>query len=352
MTKIKEYYKKNEKFYEHIIKSLLILLLVYITVIYILELILPFAFGYLIYLALRPSVNYLESKFKIHRGFITIFCLVVFITIVGSIFYALGQAIYEQAQLFLNSKYYTDQVMTFFDDTIFNIKNVFFTYSKEISESLVNTIIETIYGLMATFVEYAKNISIEVVKVLPKVIVIVIISIVSGFFFIKDEDKIKYYYNKIMPQDYKNQITKVKNRTGLVIVGYIKAQIILSSITFLICIIGLNLLDNSYSVLLSTAVAFFDMLPFFGSGFILWPTALLTFLNGDPTKALFTMVLYGTIFLMRQVLEPRTLGKQISLHPVFTLLGLYVGVKIFGVFGLVVGPFTVVLIKALLIDED
>ncbi len=352
MNKIKELYKKNEKFYEHIIKSLVILLVVYVTVFYILELILPFVFGYLIYLVLRHFVNFLEAKLKMHRGVITIFCLVAFIFLVGSLLYSLGRAIYEQAELFLSSEYYTDQLLSFFDDTIFSIRSAVFTYSKEFSETLVNAIIETAYGLTTTFVEYVKVISIQIVKSLPQFIAITVISIVSSFFFIKDEGKIKYFYNKIMPKDYKNQITKVKNSTGLVIIGYVKAQLILSSVTFLICIVGLNLLQNKYSVLLATAVAFFDMLPFFGSGFILWPTALLTLINGDPTKALLTMVLYGIIFLMRQFLEPRTLGNQISLHPVFTLLGLYVGVKIFGVFGLIVGPFTVVLIKALLIDED
>ncbi len=352
MDKIKNLYKKNEKFYEHILKSLLILVFVYFFIMYILELILPFAFGYIIYLILRPLVNYIESKVKINRGIITIFSILTFLTIIGTIIYYLGIAIYQQAELFLSSKYYTDQILSFFDNTIFNIKNVFVTFSKEVSENIVNTIVDVIYGMISSFVEYAKVISIEAVKVLPKVFVIVIISIVSAFFFIKDESSIIYYYNKIIPQDYKNQVIKVKNSTGLVIVGYIKAQFILSSITFTICIIGLNLLNNQYAVLLSSLIAFFDMLPFFGSGFILWPTALIAFVSGDVTKALFTMVLYGIIFIMRQILEPRTLGKQISLHPVFTLMGLYIGVKIFGIGGLIVGPFTVVLIKALLIDED
>ncbi len=352
MSKIKDLYKKNEKFYDHIAKSLLILGLVYFIVMYILELVLPFVFGYFIFLILRPLVNFIEAKTKINRGIITILSIITFLFVIGSLLFYLGKAVYDQAELFLSSKYYTDQLLEFFDNTLFNIKNVFVVFSREFSETIVNTVIDAIYGLTSTFVEYAKTISIEIVKVLPKAFVILIVSIVSGFFFIKDEKMIQHYYNKVMPQDYKNQISKIKNSTGIVVVGYIKAQFILSSITFTICIIGLNLLSNKYAVLLSSLIAFFDMLPFFGSGFILWPTAFLTFLNGDTTKALLTLVLYGIIFLMRQFLEPRTLGKQISLHPVFTLLGLYVGVKIFGIGGLIVGPFTVVLIKALLIDDE
>lgn len=353
MNKIKDFYLKNEKFYEHLIKTALILLLVYVFVMYILELILPFAIGYLLYLILRPVVNKLDKKLKkVNRGLITILSIITFLFIIGFLLYTLGKAIYDQAELFLKSKYYTEQVTDFLDNTIFNIKSAVLLFSKEFSETIVNTIIEGIYSFTSIFLDYAKAISLEVVKALPKFITILIISILSAFFFIKDEEMIIYYYNKILPDDYKKQITKIKNSTGVVTVGYIKAQFILSSITFLICIVGLNLLGNQYAALLSVLVACFDMLPFFGSGFILWPTAFITFLNGDTTKALLTMVLYGTIFLMRQALEPRTLGKQISLHPLFTLLGLYIGVKIFGVGGLIVGPFTVVLVKALLIDEE
>ncbi len=351
MNRLREIFYKNEKFYLDIIKILGIFLTVYIFVMYILELVSPFAFGYVIYLILRPIVNKLDNKTKIHRGVITIFSILIFLTILVGLISYLGKSIYDQAELFLMSKYYTDKIWEFLNSTIFNIKLFFTAYTQQFSENLINTLINSIYSATDSFVEYAKVVSFQIVKGLPKVVAITIISVISAFFFLKDEAKIKKHYNNIFPEGFRASIEKIKNSTGLVAVGYVKAQVILSSITFIIAITGLTLLDNKYAVLLATLVAFFDMLPFFGAGFILWPTAVIVFINGNTTTALLTFVLYGVIFLTRQMLEPRTLGKQISLHPLFTLSGIYIGVKIFGVGGLIVGPLTVVLIKALITEE-
>lgn len=351
MNRLREIFYKNEKFYLSILKILIIFTTVYIFVMHILELISPFAFGYLIYLILRPIVNKLDDKYKIHRGIISIICICIFLTILICLISYLGKAIYDQAQLFLMSKYYTDTFGDFLNSTIFNIKLFFTAYTQQLSENLLNTLINSIYSAMDTIVAVARDYSIKIVKGFPSVIVIVVISVISAFFFLKDEAKIKKHYDNIFPYGFRASVEKVKNSTGLVAVGYVKAQIILSSITFMIAITGLTLLENKYAVLLATFVAFFDMLPFFGAGFVLWPTAVVIFINGNTTTALLTFVLYGVIFLTRQMLEPRTLGRQISLHPLFTLLGIFVGVKIFGVGGLVIGPLTVVLVKALMTEE-
>ncbi len=351
MNRLKEIFYKNEKFYIKILQMLFIFISIYIFVMYILELVSPFAFGYVIYLILRPIVNNLDDKLKINRGLISIFSIFIFVTIVVTLITYLGKAIYEQAELFLMSKYYTDKILEFLNSTIFQIKLFFTSYTQQFSENLLSTLMNSIYSAAGTFVEYAKVVSFQIVKGLPNVIVITIISVISAFFFLKDEAKIKKHYNNFFPEGFRVSVDKIKNSTVVVAVGYIKAQIILSSITFLIAAAGLTLLNNKYAALLATLIAFFDMLPFFGAGFILWPTAVITFINGDTTTAILTFVLYGVIFLTRQMLEPRTLGKQISLHPLFTLLGIFVGVKIFGVGGLIVGPLTVVLIRALITED-
>ncbi len=353
MESLKSKYLRHEKFYDKIIKISTILLLVYIIVKYIFNLILPFALGYIVYIILKPLVNYIYLKTKVNKGLISIFSIITFLFIVIATFTVLGKEIYEQAQLFLKSKYYTSQITSFFEQSsLFNSIPIFNLFGLDIGTQLVDAVKNSIYNITDSFISYVQKLSLAVVTVLPKIVAVTIISIVSSFFFLKDEEKIIGFYRKIMPKDYREYITKIKENTVIVTIGYFKAQFILSSITFILCIIGLTLLKNQYAVLLSVLVAFFDMLPFFGAGFILWPTAFIIFLVGDTSTAILTFVLYGVIFLTRQVLEPRTLGKQISLHPLFTLLGIYVGAKIFGIAGIMVGPLTVVLIKTLVADEQ
>ena len=46
------------------------------------------------------------------------------------------------------------------------------------------------------------------------------------------------------------------------------------------------------------------------------------------------IILYIVIIVVRNIIEPRIVGKQIGLHPLVTLICMFVGLKLFGVIGL------------------
>ncbi len=50
------------------------------------------------------------------------------------------------------------------------------------------------------------------------------------------------------------------------------------------------------------------------------------------------MVIWGIIALFRRVGEPKILGDQTGLSPILSLVGIYVGMRVGGVLGMVVGP--------------
>ena len=58
------------------------------------------------------------------------------------------------------------------------------------------------------------------------------------------------------------------------------------------------------------------------------------------------MVLYASIQVMRQILQPKILGTQIGLHPLLTLFSMYFGFQCIGVIGLIIGPIIAVILKA------
>ena len=128
--------------------------------------------------------------------------------------------------------------------------------------------------------------------------------------------------------------------------GYIKTQIILMGFTFAITLIALLVMHSPYPLLLSIVIALIDSLPFFGSGFILWPGAVIHLLTGNTFLAIGYMALYGIIQVMRQILQPKILGTQIGLHPLLTLFSMYFGFKCIGVIGLIIGPIIAVILKA------
>ena len=92
---------------------------------------------------------------------------------------------------------------------------------------------------------------------------------------------------------------------------------------------GLNV---RYPLLMALLVAFADALPIIGSGTIIIPWAIISSVQGDINLAICLIVLYIIITIARQLLEPKVVGSQIGIHPIFTLLA----INLFGILGMFV----------------
>lgn len=122
----------------------------------------------------------------------------------------------------------------------------------------------------------------------------------------------------------------------------------LMGITFLILLTGFLFLQIPGAWTAAFFIALADALPFFGSGILLVPWALLAGFQGELGLALGLLVLWGIATLARSVLEPRFLSKQAGVSPLLTLLVLYAGLKLFGLPGLILGPITLSAVMAAL----
>lgn len=122
----------------------------------------------------------------------------------------------------------------------------------------------------------------------------------------------------------------VKNTIG----KYVKSYSLIFFITFFELAIGFSLLRVQNAMLLGLLVAIFDILPILGTGGVLIPWALISAVLGDKAFALGVFTLYIIIIVVRNIIEPRIVGKQIGLHPLVTLVCMFVGLKFFGVIGL------------------
>ncbi len=127
--------------------------------------------------------------------------------------------------------------------------------------------------------------------------------------------------------------------------GWLKAQLKLSGMSFLLLLAGFLLLGISYAPLWALLVALVDAVPLLGTGTVLIPWAILAFLQGEGLRALGLLVIYGITFLTRSALEPRLVGRQLGLDPLLTLASLYAGFHFWGVGGMLVAPLLCVVVK-------
>ena len=173
------------------------------------------------------------------------------------------------------------------------------------------------------------------------------VSLISAYFFTKDRDLLRRQYEIHIAPLFGLSVYTTKQELKASVLGYLKTQLILMGFVFIVTLIGMLVLHSPHPLLLSILIAIIDALPFFGSGFILWPGAIYFFTRGNTFLAIGYLALYGIIQITRQILQPKILGTQIGLHPLLTLFSMYFGFKCIGVFGLILGPIVAVVLKAL-----
>ena len=109
-----------------------------------------------------------------------------------------------------------------------------------------------------------------------------------------------------------------------------------------------------YPLLIALITAFVDALPILGSGTVLVPWAIISALDGDINLGIALVVLWIIMCVVRQFVEPKVVSNKLGIHPIFTLIAMYTGFKLFGVMGLLIGPIALIIIKSIfstLIDQ-
>ena len=121
----------------------------------------------------------------------------------------------------------------------------------------------------------------------------------------------------------------------------------LMTLTFIELTIGLSILGIENAMVVAFVIAVFDVLPVLGTGGIMIPWILISFLNSSPKLAIGLLILYLVVTIIRNIVEPKIVGNQIGLHPLLMLLCMYLGVKLFGFLGLFIMPFLILILQNL-----
>jgi predicted PurR-regulated permease PerM len=128
---------------------------------------------------------------------------------------------------------------------------------------------------------------------------------------------------------------------------YIKAYLIILLMTFSELLIGFFILKIPYALTLASVIAIIDILPVLGVGTVLIPWGIVLIILGDSFLAAGIFILYGIIWVVRQIVEPRIVGKSMGLSPLITLAAMYIGYSSIGYGGLFVFPIAAMILKCL-----
>ena len=190
-------------------------------------------------------------------------------------------------------------------------------------------------------------------KQIPVILTATLISIIACFFITCDYDGFTGMIKKNVSEEHEKLLIRSKKLLGDILGKWFKSYATIIFITFCEVSIGLNILkligvyDGGYIIAISIAVAIVDIFPVLGTGTVMVPWGIINFFTGNIGLGIGLIIMYVLITVIRQILEPRLVALNVGIHPVLTLMGMYLGVQLFGVIGIFILPITFVLLKAL-----
>lgn len=314
---------------------------------YVFQLIAPFVIGWVLSLLFLPMVNFLEEKARIPRWIGSILSILLLLLFLGVVGMGLWNKLYVEAKLFY---YHLPEYMAALQEGIGRLT----VKLQEIKSALpgelllidMKVIKDFVTGMLPSLLQSGGYQSVNVLKAIPNIFMVMIVALISSYFFAKDKYRVGVWIERYFPQKFVEKYEICVKEVKTSISGYFKTQGILMFYTFTICIIGLLILRSPYALLLSVITSVIDAIPFFGSGFILWPGAVIYLMTGKTGIAVGYMIIYLCVNMMRQVMQPKILGTQIGLHPLLTLFSMYLGLRFLGIVGMILGPIVAVLVKA------
>ena len=176
-------------------------------------------------------------------------------------------------------------------------------------------------------------------------------ALISAYMISARLPEIKVWFREKLAGHRLRRIMAGLGRVKEALLGWLKAQAKLMGLTCLILILGFTLLRISYAPVWAAAVALVDAFPILGTGTILLPWALVSFLQEDIPRAIGLLGIYALVALIRSVLEPKLLGNHLGLDPLLTLGALYSGYRLWGFGGMLLAPVLAVATVQLLKDS-
>lgn len=315
----------------------------------------PFIIAAVIASLINPIVDYIDDNLPIHRGFIAVIVLVLVILILVILILIGGsQGYLELNKLLHNLPDYRsiDTQIKWISEQNLELEN--FMERLEISAAVkdaINSNLQLLYNAIRDGLVAIINSVLDFLTKLPSMLMILFIAFIATFFISRDRDNIKKFLVNIFPEDIQPKIANVFTQLNRSAIGYIRAMLILITISGIIAGTGVKLMGNQYALIVGTAAAVLDLIPIIGPALLFYPWIITSIIFGNFSQAVSLFFLHLFLAAVRSASEGKIMGRNLGLHPLATMIALFSGYRILGAIGFVVGPTFLVIIKAI-VDSD
>ncbi len=313
----------------------------------LLSLLSPFVFALVLAWVLNPAVRWLQRHSGAPRKAVSMVLVILVFAVIGGVLFGLGWMAVDQVRsLFDNRQSVLDELL----DGLVSVVNSVGGWLEGLGGIVPQGVLTTSEDLMDTLVGWVRGLDIsgwltQMAGQAPSMVtnvsgfaVALVVFMMASYFITGDYPRLRFELTERVPMVARDFCRSVKDIFMSAFGGYLKSQLILSFGVFMILTVGFLFMKQPYGLLLAFGLAVLDFIPIIGAGTVMVPWAVVDMVLAQYGEAAALMAVWGVIVLFRRFAEPKVLGDQTGLSPILSLVGIYLGMKLGGVLGMVVGP--------------
>ena len=204
--------------------------------------------------------------------------------------------------------------------------------------SALEMLLESVVSALKNLVSYLSGLAVDLVSGLvtgvPSLILSLLAMIFSTVFVVADYERISAFCSESIPQSIKKMFSLIQVYLTDTLFVVIRSYVLIMLLTFTELSILFHLFGIEYAVLKAAVIALLDIMPILGTGGIMIPWAITSLVLGYTRLGLSLLLIYAIVTVVRNYVEPKIVGTQLGLHPIITLVSMFIGLRLFGFWGL------------------
>ncbi|MCZ0756624.1 sporulation integral membrane protein YtvI [Anoxybacillus sp. J5B_2022] len=307
---------------------------------------LPLVLAFITAFLLEPFVQKLQTD-RLKRIHAVTIVFSLFLLAIGGLSYFIVAILVEQTIMFSQKM---PSLLSEMTAVVNHLIRKWQSYSSSIPHEIIVSLensVETLKNMLLSFATNLTQSMIRYVAMIPEFLIHFLVYLVALFLISLDWPRLKKSLEKHLSERTKQRLTIIMTQLSRAGIGFIKAQFLLSVITFLLALGGLLMLRVDYPLLFSFLIVIVDILPILGTGSVLVPWGILNIANGHGATGIGLIVLFVVITVIRRTIEPKIFSSNLGISPLAALVSVYLGFRLLGFIGLFVGPALVIVIEAM-----
>jgi sporulation integral membrane protein YtvI len=307
----------------------------------------PFLLALVAAIFLEPLTVLLMEKARMNRMAASTISSTLFTVILLGLLGLIGmKLVSELGSFFAKFPDYLKSANTYIRELLQQVQN----YSNNGKTPLPDQLESWLYKLVEALTQLSGKISTILLGYatgIPDFFIFFIVFLVAVYLFTLSLPVMKNSFLSWFEDKSRLQVEEVLSSLRRSVFGFLRAQLLLSVITYVLSFVGLLIIGTGYPLAIALLIVVVDILPVLGVGSALVPWAIYQIVIGDVYTGVGLILLFLVIMVVRRIIEPKILGDAVGIGALSALISLYVGYELVGIIGVFLGPIVIIVFMAM-----